>query len=77
MQHILSLIIFAFLTSLSFSQCDANSDGELNILDVIILVDIILYNDQCADWFECPEDINIDGNLNVLDIIELVNKILD
>ena len=56
---------------------DSNYDGTLNILDVILLVDIILYDGQCANWFQCPEDINIDGTLNILDVIELVNKILD
>ena len=56
---------------------DSNYDGTLNILDVILLVDIILYDGQCANWFQCPEDINIDGTLNILDVIELVNNILD
>jgi hypothetical protein len=56
---------------------DSNYDGTLNILDVTILVGTILYEGQCADWFECPEDVNQDGILNVLDIIELVNNILD
>jgi len=56
---------------------DSNYDGTLNILDVTILIGTILYEGQCADWFECPEDVNQDGILNVLDIIELVNNILD
>ena len=56
---------------------DANYDGTLNILDVIMLVDVILYGGQCAELFECPEDVNQDGTLNVLDIIELVNNILE
>ena len=56
---------------------DSNYDGTLNILDITILVGTILYEGQCADWFECPEDVNQDGILNILDIIDLVNIILD
>jgi hypothetical protein len=56
---------------------DSNYDGTLNILDITILIGTILYEGQCADWFECPEDVNQDGTLNILDIIELVNIILD
>ncbi len=56
---------------------DSNYDGTLNILDITILIGTILYEGQCADWFECPEDVNQDETLNILDIIELVNIILD
>lgn len=36
------LIIPIFLLSAAYSQCDANEDGLLNVLDVVIEVDCIL-----------------------------------
>ena len=57
---------------------DTNYDGTLNVLDVIMLVNIILYDGECANWLQnCPEDLNQDQTLNILDIVELVNIILN
>ena len=51
---------------------DINSDGEVNILDVVVLVNIVLGLEE-----ENPAgDLNQDGVINVLDIILLVNIIL-
>ena len=52
---------------------DLNGDGEINILDVVGLVNIILGISP-----ENPAgDLNQDGVYNVLDIVQLVNIILD
>jgi len=50
---------------------DLNSDGFLNVLDVVLMVNIILLE-------ECPleADMNSDTFCNVLDIVQLVNLIL-
>ena len=50
---------------------DSNDDGNLNVLDVVLLVNIVLADEsnECAD-------LNADGSLNVLDIVLLVNIIL-
>ena len=51
---------------------DLNSDGEVNILDVVVLVNIVLGIEE-----ENPAgDLNQDSVINVLDIILLVNIIL-
>jgi len=51
---------------------DINSDGEVNILDVVVLVNIVLGIEE-----ENPAgDLNQDGLYNVLDIVQLVNIIL-
>ena len=50
---------------------DSNSDGQLNVLDVVLLVNLILSGDVA----DCS-DLNEDGQLNVLDIVLLVNLIL-
>ena len=65
-------IIFppSFYASILFG--DVNDDGNINIQDVILTVNIILdslnYN-QAAD-------LNEDGNIDVLDVISIVNLIL-
>ena len=50
---------------------DVNYDGVLNIQDVIMLVQIILY-----DGFGETTDFNQDGITNILDVIQLVGTIL-
>ena len=54
------------------SDGDLNSDGVINILDVITLVNVILDSEE----FNSINDINGDGTVNILDIIQLVNLIL-
>ncbi len=53
---------------------DSNSDGALNVLDVVLLVGIILDGSSTAG--DCS-DVNSDGALNVLDVVLLVNLILN
>ena len=55
------------------SDGDINSDGVVNILDVITLVNAILD----AEGFNSTNDINGDGSVNILDVIQLVNLILN
>jgi len=58
-----------------FYECDlgdVNCDGELNVLDVVLMVNMIL-----TDEYDEIADINEDGVLNVLDVVRLVNLILD
>ena len=50
-----------------------NSDGILNILDVVILVGVIL--DESETNF--ASDVNGDGITNILDIVTLINLILE
>lgn len=54
---------------------DINTDGLLNVLDIVALVAIIL-NGSGEPTSTC-EDTNQDGILNVLDIVSLVNTILN
>ena len=52
---------------------DLNGDGELNILDVVVLVNIVLGGSEPVD----AGDLNGDGVLNVLDVVMLVNIIVN
>ena len=51
---------------------DANNDGLINVVDIVIIVESILYNYANL----CSEDINNDGLVNVTDVVILVNMIL-
>jgi hypothetical protein len=50
---------------------DLNQDGNVNILDVTILINLILN----AEHLELA-DFNNDGGLNILDLVVLVDLIL-
>ncbi len=52
---------------------DVNGDGELNILDVVSLLNIILSSNE----YILEGDMNQDGALDILDIVTLVNTILN
>ena len=57
---------------------DLDSNGELNILDVNILVSFLLNNNnQVSECFEQSVDVNSDSLINILDAISLVNTIMD
>jgi len=54
---------------------DLNYDGELNVLDIVSIINIILYGSDN----ECDlilSDVNNDFEINVLDIVSIINLIL-
>ena len=51
---------------------DLNGDGEINVLDVVALVNVIL---DGGDYISAG-DMNQDGMLDILDVVTLVNLIL-
>jgi len=53
---------------------DVNSDGLLNVLDVVLIVAIVLDGDNENNQ---QADINNDGNIDVLDVVQLVNIIIN
>ena len=65
-----------FPNTLTNLSGDTNFDGELNILDVVILISAILYQEFDDAVFNVS-DLNGDGELNVVDIVLLVNLILE
>ena len=52
---------------------DLNGDGQINILDVIILLNLIL--DPEVEY-DPVADANGDGTLNILDIVTLIHIII-
>ena len=63
---------FEFNLHNTISLGDMNSDGALNVLDVVILSNLILADDDSNP----AGDLNQDGSQNILDIVTLVNIIL-
>ena len=55
---------------------DLNSDGAIDILDVVRLVSVILYDDG-SDYELIVSDLNQDSDINIMDAILLVQIILN
>ena len=66
-----NIIIPELLAELEESRHDINEDGLIDILDIISLANIILY-----DGLNDLGDVNQDGEINILDIMAIVNLIL-
>ena len=64
-------LIPELLVELEDSRSDINVDGQINILDIISLANIIL-SDQVNEL----GDVNQDYEVNILDILVIVNLIL-
>jgi len=54
---------------------DLNEDGEINVLDIVNMVNMILSDDLTSDDVQIA-DMNSDGTVNILDVVILVNIIL-
>ena len=56
---------------------DTNLDGELNVLDIVIVANLIIGTlqdpDYCQEW---AANINNDDIINILDIILIINAIV-
>ena len=55
-----------------FDLGDINSDGTLDILDVITIVNLVLIGE-----YNELGDMNDDGTLDVIDVVIIVNSILN
>jgi len=58
---------------------DVNQDGEVNIQDLVLIVNIIL-GGSAMDGFDYTiwaSDVNMDAYINIQDIVLLINSILD
>ena len=54
---------------------DVSGDGELNVLDVISLINIVLSDKDPTETQIFVADVDGNGTVNVLDAISLVNII--
>jgi hypothetical protein len=54
---------------------DLNNSGTLDIIDVLILADLIVYNTSSGICCESVADINSDTVLSIIDIVTLVSLV--
>ena len=59
-----------------FPNGDVNFDGNLNILDIVMVIGNILGSDF-TDEQSCTADLNEDSEINILDIVTIINIILN
>ena len=55
---------------------DINEDGEIDVLDIVLLVQFILDFQNPSIEQQTLSDLNNDSDLSILDIVILVNIIL-
>ena len=65
------------LSLFEFMQGDVNTDGVLNVLDIVLSVNFVLGLDNPSTVQYNLVDMNSDGVLNVLDVILLVNEVIE
>ena len=69
---------YTFMIHHSCGVADINSDGTVNILDIVRAVNIIVNIGQSPTEFEeCAANLNGDSLVNILDIISIINFVLD
>ena len=56
---------------------DLNNSGKIDILDVLILSELIIYNEDLGVCCNSVADINNDGLLSMVDIIGLISLIIN
>jgi len=59
----------------SWSVGDIDNSGTLDIIDVLILAELIVYNNSSGTCCESVADINMDGTLSIIDIVTLVSLV--
>ena len=69
-------VIDELILSNSYTLGDINSDGSIDILDIVLVVNIILGVLDPTDIQQSASDINSDGVINILDVVQIVNIIL-
>ena len=55
---------------------DFNQDDSVDVLDIVMVVDLILYNEDPSEYELLLGDINSDGAVNVIDIVMIADIIL-
>jgi len=61
----------------SWSLGDVDNSGELNIIDVILLSELIVYGNSLGLCCDFVADINEDGELSIIDIVNLVSMVVN
>ena len=60
----------------SWTLGDIDNSGELNIMDIILLSELIIYGNSLGVCCDFVADINEDGELSIIDIVNLVSLVV-
>jgi agmatine/peptidylarginine deiminase len=77
--HCIAMKVPAFLEQVScddWALGDVNSDGQLDLFDVLLVVEIVLDDNFAGTCARQAADLNTDGEVSVLDMVQLVNIVL-
>ena len=66
------MLVNSILNTVFDATADINSDGSVNILDVVMIVQIVIGNDEIVQ----SADFNSDGYINILDVVQLIQIII-
>ena len=74
-----NILLITMLLGIGYSQCDANGDGDLDVLDVVIEVDCILTGcwepePSLCDGLTEVELWGVDYDISTTDILDLFNQ---
>ena len=61
----------------SYLLGDANADGDINVLDVVLIIGFIIGSNSPSDSEFLAGDYNEDGELNVLDVVAIISLIIN
>ena len=53
-----------------------NDDGNIDVVDVVIIVNLILDNTELNDHYQWAGDLNFDNLIDILDVIITVELVL-
>jgi hypothetical protein len=61
---------------LDYLPGDVVVDGQQDLFDVLMLVDLVLSSDPLPTYLQMVADVNFDGQVDIYDVLSLVNVIL-
>ena len=70
-------IIFKTRNTIETLLGDANQDGEINVVDVVVIVNHILILELLSPMGIFISDMDGDGNITILDVIQVIQYILN
>jgi len=72
-----SAIFITTRTAIATLMGDSNQDGEINVLDIVVVVNHIINLESMDSMGQFMSDVDGNGIINILDIIQIINLVLD
>jgi len=72
-----SAIFITTRSAIATLMGDSNQDGEINVLDIVVVVNHIINLESMDSMGQFMSDVDGNGIINILDIIQIINFVLD